>query len=76
MRYVLARWRTADRDEACRIYYADALKAIADNTSKMVQGGVCMNVRLYEIIRPDLVEAPDERTQEEIVASIWSKIGP
>ena len=76
MRYVLARWRTADRDEACRIYYADALKAIADNTSKMVQGGVCRNMRLYEIIRPDLVEAPDERTQEEIVASIWSKIGP
>ena len=75
MRYVVARWRIADRDEACRIYYADALKALTDNTSKMVPEGQHMAKRLMDVIRPDLVEEPDKRTQQEIVSSIWAKIG-
>lgn len=76
MRYVVARWRFADRQEACRIYFADALKALTDNTSKLAQGGVYMKERLVDILRPDLVEAPDERTIDEIVSSIWAKIDP
>lgn len=76
MRYVVARWRQADRDEAYRIFVGDALKAIADNTAKIAGGGTTMSKRLVDVIRPDLVPEPDPRTQEEIVASIWAKINP
>ena len=75
MRYVVARWRTADRQEACRIYFADALKAIADNTAKTATGGgMIMKERLADILYPDAVMPEDDRTQDEIVASIWAKI--
>ena len=75
MRYVIARWRQADRDEACRLFYADALKAIADNTAKVAGGGTIMKERLVDILYPELLPEPDERTQDEIVSSIWAKIG-
>ena len=75
VRYVLARWRIADREEACRIYFADALMAIAKNTGATVGGGCTMKDRLMDLIHPELMPEPDERTQEEIVASIWAKIG-
>ena len=35
-----------------------------------------MKKRLFDLLYPELLPEPDERTQEEIVASIWSKIGP
>ena len=73
MRYVEARLEESDRLEACRIYYADALKALTDNTAAMITGGSHMSMRLTEVLYP--VE-PDERTQEEIVSSIWAKIDP
>lgn len=75
MRYVKARLQESDRTEACRLYFADALKAISDNTSKLAPEGTYMSKRLVDILRPDLLEEPDERTMDEIVASIWAKIG-
>lgn len=76
MRYVVARWRIADRQEACRIYYADALKAIADNTARLTGGGATLKERLFDFLYDDLLPEEDTRTQDEIVADIWAKIGP
>ena len=75
MRYVVARWRQADRQEACRIYFADALKAIAENTARMAGGGATLKERLVDLLYQDLLPEEDTRTQEEIVADIWAKIG-
>ena len=75
MRYVLARWRTADRKEACRIYVADALKAICENTARMAGGGATLKERLVDLLYQDLLPEEDTRTQDEIVADIWAKIG-
>lgn len=76
MRYVIARWRIADRQEACRIYFADALKAIADNTAHLAGGGATLKDRLVDLMYDDLLPPEDTRTQDEIVADIWAKIGP
>lgn len=75
MRYVIARWRIADRQEACRIYFADALKAIADNTANLAGGGTTLKDRLVNLMYDDLLPPEDTRTQDEIVADIWAKIG-
>ena len=75
MRYVVARWRIADRQEACRIYVADALKAIAENTARTVGGGATLKERLVDLLYQDLLPEEDTRTQDEIVADIWAKIG-
>jgi len=76
VRYVVARWRIADRQEACRLYFADALMAISKNTGAFVGGGNIMKERLFDLLYPELLPEPDERTQDEIVADIWAKIGP
>lgn len=70
MRYVLARLKQYQRDEAYRFYVSDVLRAVAINTA----GGnerMTINMSLHEILTP----APKEtRTDKEIIADIRDKI--
>ena len=58
-------------EESYKIYTAECLRIITENTAKMV-GGSCVSVSFADIIDPKPV---DNRTGEEIVAEIIKKAG-
>ena len=58
-------------DKAVRIYYAECLRIIAENTAKM-GGGSYITVKLDDILNPKQVE---NRTGEEIAADIIKLAG-
>lgn len=58
-------------EESYKIYTAECLRIITENTAKMV-GGSCVSVSFADIINPKPV---DIRTGEEIVAEIIKKAG-
>lgn len=62
MRYVEARLKQKQRDEAYRIYVTDALKAISENTSKFA-GGQYMNKRYVD----DFLPEPTEKEEKEVI---------
>ena len=61
MQYALARKRTNDEEKVYRTYVTDALMSVYN-----------LNMRYYDIIEPKRVS--DNRTAEEIINSIVSKI--
>lgn len=70
MRYCIAKFRKDNLDTTYRIYVTDALKIIAENTSKYA-GGSYMKIRFSEIINPK----PEEtRTADEIITGITDKL--
>lgn len=71
MRYAIARYQSQRRDLAYRIYVADCLRIISENTAK-VCGGSYITAKLYDIINPKPVE---KRTGEEIAADIIKLAG-
>ena len=71
MRYAMARYQSQQRDLAYRIYVADCLRIISENTAKM-GGGSYITVKLADIINPKPV---DNRTGEEIAADIIKQAG-
>ena len=71
MRYAIARYQSQQRDLAYRIYIADCLRIISENTAKMC-GGSYITVKLADIIEPKPV---DNRTGEEIAADIINRAG-
>ena len=71
MRYAIARYQSQQRDLAYRIYIADCLRIISENTAKM-GGGSYITVKLADIINPKPV---DNRTGEEIAADIIKRAG-
>ena len=58
-------------DKAVRIYYAECLRIITENTAKM-GGGSYITVKLDDILNPKQVE---NRTSEEIAADIIKRAG-
>lgn len=66
MRYAMARYQSQQRDLAYRIYIADCLRILSENTAKM-GGGSYITAKLSDIINPKPVE---KRTGEEIAADI------
>ena len=58
-------------DKAVKIYYAECLRIIAENTSKM-GGGSYITAKLSDIINPKPVE---KRTGEEVAADIIKRAG-
>jgi hypothetical protein len=60
MRYAVSRLNEYMREMAYRVYVTDYLQMLSGS-----------NKRYYDLIDPT---PPDERTSEEIVDSIWSKI--
>lgn len=71
MRYAMARYQSQQRDLAYRIYVADCLRIISENTAKM-GGGAYITAKLADIINPKPV---DKRTGEEIAADIIKRAG-
>lgn len=71
MRYAMARYQSQQRDLAYRIYVADCLRIISENTAKM-GGGSYITAKLADIINPNPV---DNRTGEEIAADIIKRAG-
>ena len=71
MRYAMARYQSQQRDLAYRIYVADCLRIISENTAKM-GGGSYITAKLSDIINP---KPDDNRTGEEIAADIIKRAG-
>ena len=71
MRYAMARYQSQQRDLAYRIYVADCLRIISENTAKM-GGGSYITAKFADIINPKPV---DDRTGEEIAADIIKRAG-
>lgn len=71
MRYAMARYQSQQRDLAYRIYIADCLRILSENTAKM-GGGSYITAKLSDIINPKTVE---KRTGEEIAADIIKLAG-
>ena len=71
MRYAMARYQSQQRDLAYRIYVADCLRIISENTAKISRGSY-INAKLADIINPKPV---DKRTGEEIAADIIKRAG-
>ena len=71
MRYAMARYQSQQRDLAYRIYVADCLRIISENTAK-IGGGSYITAKLSDIINP---KPADNRTGEEIAADIIKRAG-
>ena len=71
MRYAIARFQSQRRDLAYRIYVADCLRIISENTAK-VGGGSYITAKFADIINP---KPEDNRTGEEIAADIIKVAG-
>ena len=71
MRYAMARYQSQQRDLAYRIYVADCLRIISENTAK-IGGGSYITAKLSDIINP---KPADNRTGEEIAADIIERAG-
>ena len=71
MRYAIARYQSQQRDLAYRIYVADCLRIISENTAKMGVGSY-ITAKFADIINPKPVE---NRTGEEIAADIIKRAG-
>ena len=71
MRYAIARYQSQQRDLAYRIYVADCLRIISENTAKM-GGGSYITAKFADILNHKPV---DNRTGEEIAADIIKQAG-
>ena len=71
MRYATARYQSQQRDLAYRIYIADCLRMVTENTAKAVCGSY-ISAKFADIINPKPV---DNRAGEEIAADIINRAG-
>lgn len=58
--------------KAYRLYVADALLLISENTARAVRDGRYLRERYVDMIKP---KQEDPRTAEEIINSIKQKLG-
>ena len=69
--FCISLFQKEQEDKAVKIYYAECLRIISENTAKM-GGGSYITVNLADIINPKPV---DNRTGEEIAADIIKQAG-
>ena len=69
--FCISLFQKEQEDKAVKIYYAECLRIISENTAKMV-GGPYIVAKLSDIINPKPVE---KRTGEEIAADIIKRAG-
>lgn len=65
--------RKQTEDKLFRVYLTDGLKAIADNSAKLVKEGVSLKSRYIEIIdgiKPDEQQEKPKETGEQIINRI------
>ena len=69
--FCISLFQKEQEDKAVKIYHAECLRIISENTAKMC-GGSYITVKLADIINPKTV---DNRTGEEIAADIIKRAG-
>ena len=69
--FCISLFQKEQEDKAVKIYYAECLRIITENTAKM-GGGNYITVKLADIVSPKPV---DKRTGEEIAADIIKLAG-
>lgn len=69
--FCISLFQKEQEDKAVKIYYAECLRIITENTAKMV-GGSYIAAKLADIINP---KPTDNRTCEEITADIIQRCG-
>ena len=69
--FCISLFQKEQEDKAVKIYYAECLRIISENTAKM-GGGSYITVKLADIINQKPV---DSRTGEEIAADIIKQAG-
>ena len=69
--FCISLFQKEQEDKAVKIYYAECLRIITENTAKM-GGGSYITAKLADIIDPKKVDA---RTGDEIVADIIKRAG-
>lgn len=69
--FCISLFQKEQEDKAVKIYYAECLRVITENTAKM-GGGYYITAKLADIINPKPV---DDRTGEEIAADIINRAG-
>ena len=69
--FCISLFQKEQEDKAVKIYYAECLRIISENSAKMV-GGSYMKAKFTDIINPKPV---DKRTGEEIAADIINRAG-
>ena len=69
--FCISLFQKEQEDKVVKIYYAECLRIITENTAKMC-GGSYMKAKLDDIINPKPVE---KRTGEEIAADIIKHAG-
>lgn len=69
--FCISLFQREQEDKAVKIYYAECLRVITENTAKM-GGGSYITAKLSNIINP---KPADDRTGEEIAAEIIRQAG-
>ena len=69
--FCISLFQKEQEDKAVKIYYAECLRVITENSAKM-GGGSYITAKLSDIISPKPVE---KRTGEEIAADIIKRAG-
>lgn len=68
----IALFKKEQEEKATRIYCAECLRMITENTAKMsAGGGSYISVKLTDILNP---KPADNRTSEEVISGIKNKI--
>lgn len=68
--FCISLFKQEQEEKATRIYYAECLRIISENTAKM-DGGSYIQAKLADILDPKPV---DNRTADEIISGIKDKI--
>lgn len=66
----IALFRKEREEKATKIYYAECLRIMAENTAKMV-GGPYIEAKLQDILDP---KPADNRTADDIIRGIKNKL--
>ena len=69
--FCISLFQKEQEEKAVRIYYAECLRIITENTAK-IGGGSYITVKLDDILNPKPV---DNRTGEELAADIIKRAG-
>ena len=69
--FCISLFQKEQEDKAVKIYYAECLRIITENTAK-IGGGSYITAKLADIINP---KQTDNRTGEEITADIIQRCG-
>ena len=69
--FCISLFQKEQEDKAVKIYYAECIRVITENTAKM-GGGSYITAKLSDIINPKPVE---KRTGEEIASDIIKRAG-